>query len=77
MVRIFCVYRTASPNIDTCLQTTNINKTFDLHIKFVYEVIALHQPQEKCSGKICQSNIVVFRPLHQIEAKGDECEFGI
>ena len=30
----------------TLLQTTDINKTFDLHIKFVYEVIALHQRQE-------------------------------
>ena len=66
-----------SPDNNTRLQATDINKTFDLHIKFVYEVIALHQPQEKCSGKICQSNIVVFRPLHQIEAKGDECEFGM
>ena len=44
MVRIFCLYRTASPDNDTPLQTTDINKTFDLHIKFVYEVNALHQP---------------------------------
>ena len=44
MVKIFCLYRTASPDNDTRLQTTDINKTFDLHIKFVYEVIALHQP---------------------------------
>ena len=68
MVRIFCLYRTAS------LQMTGINKTFDSHIKFVYEVIALQQPTEKCSNKIWQSNVVVFRPLHQIEAKVDECE---
>ena len=47
IVRIFCVYRTASPDNDTRLQTTDINKTFDFHIKFVYEVIALHQPQKK------------------------------
>ena len=40
----------------------------------MYEVIALHKPQEKCSSKIWQSNVIVFRPLHQIEAKGDECE---
>ena len=46
MVRIFCFYRTASPDIDTPLQTADINKTFDLHIIHltVYEVIALHQP---------------------------------
>ena len=53
---------------------TGINKTFDSHIKFVYEVIALQQPTKKCSNKIWQSNVVVFRPLHQIEAKMDECE---
>ena len=46
-------YRTASPDNDTLLQTTGINKTFDLHSKFLHEV---------------------FRPLHQIEAKQDECE---
>ena len=40
----------------------------------MYEVIALHQPQEKCSSKIWQSNVSVFRSLHQIGAKGDECE---
>ena len=74
MVRIFCLYCTASPDNYARLQTTDINNTFDLHIKFVYEVIALYQPQEKCSSKIWQSNVVVFRPLHQIEAKGDECE---
>ena len=74
MVRIFCFYRTASPDNDTRLQTMDINKTFDLHIKFLYEVIALHQLQEKYSSKIRQSNVVFFRPLHQIEAKGNECE---
>ena len=73
MVRIFCLYRTASPDNDTRLQTTDMNKTFDLH-KFVYEVIVLHQPHGKCSSKIWQLNVVVFRPLYQIEAKGDECE---
>ena len=52
MVRIFCLHRTASPDNDTRLQTADINKTFDLHSKFVHEVIALHQPQEKCSSKI-------------------------
>ena len=40
----------------------------------MHEVIALHQPQEKCSSKIWQSKVVVFRPLHQIETKHDECE---
>ena len=74
IVRIFCLYRAASPDNDTRLQTTDMSKTFDLHIKFVYEVIALHQPQEKCSSKIWQSNVVVCRPLHQIEAKKGECE---
>ena len=74
MVRIFCPCRTASPDNDTRLQTMDINKTFDLHIKFAYEVIALHQPQEKSSNKIWQSNVVVFLPVHQIEAKGDKCE---
>ena len=74
MVRIFCLYCAASPDTDKRLQTTDINKTFDLHIKFVYEVIPLHQPQEKSSSKIWQSNVTVFGPLHQIEAKGDECE---
>ena len=44
MVRIFSLYRTASPDNDTALQTSDINKTVDLHIKFVYEVIALHKP---------------------------------
>ena len=46
MVRIFCFYRTASPDIDTPLQMADINKTFDLHIIHLttYEVIALHQP---------------------------------
>ena len=34
MVRIFCFYRTASPDNDTPLQTTDISKTFDLHIKW-------------------------------------------
>ena len=47
MVRIFCLYLAASPDNDTRLQTTNINKAFDLHIKFVYEVIALYQPHKK------------------------------
>ena len=70
MVRIFFLYRTASTDNDTRLQLTDINKTFDLHIKFVFEAIALHQPHNKCSSKIWQSN-VVFRPLHQIETKGD------
>ena len=74
MFRIFCLYRAASPDNDTRLQTTDINKTFDLHIKFVYEVIALYQPQEKCLSQIWQSNVVVFRRLHEIEIKGDECE---
>ena len=45
MVRILCLYREASPDNDTRLRTTDINKTIDLHIKFVYQVIALHQPQ--------------------------------
>ena len=63
MVIIFCLYRTASPDDD--------NITVDLHIKFVYDVIALHQSQEKCWSKIWQSNVVVFRPLHQIEASGE------
>ena len=67
-------FSTASLDNDTLLQTTDINKTFDLHCKFVHEVIALHQPQEKCSSKIWQSKVVVFRPLHQIETKQDECE---
>ena len=48
MVRKFCLYRTTSPDNDTRLQTMDTNKTFDLHIKFVYEANALHQPQEKC-----------------------------
>ena len=43
MVRIFCLY---SDN-DLRLQTTDMDKIFDLDIKFVYKVIALHQPQEK------------------------------
>ena len=71
---MFCLYRTASPDNDTRHQTTDMNKTFDFHIKFVYKVIVLYQPQEKCSSKIWQSNLVVFRPLHQIEAKGYECK---
>ena len=58
MVKIFCLYRTASPDNETRLQTTDINETFDLHIKFVYEVIALHQPQEKCLSEIWRSNVV-------------------
>ena len=74
MIKIFSLYRTASPDNGTRLETTDINKTFDLHSKFVHEVIALHQPQEKCSSKIWQSKVVVFRPLHQIETKQDECE---
>ena len=74
MVRIFFLYRTASANNDTRLQLTDINKTFDLHIKFVFEAIASHQPHNKCSSKIWQSNVAVFRPLHQIETKGDERE---
>ena len=45
-----------------------------MHIKFAYEVTALHRPQEKCLSKIWQLNVVVFRPFHQIEAKGDGCE---
>ena len=53
MVRISCLCRAASPDNDTRLQTRDINKTFNLHIKFVYEVIALHKLQEKCSSKIC------------------------
>ena len=69
MVRIFCLYLAASPDNDTRLQTTNINKAFDLHIKFVYEVIALYQPHKKW-----QLNLVAFWPLHQMEAKVDECE---
>ena len=60
VVIIFCLYRTASPDSD--------NITVNLHIKFVYDVISLHQSQEKCSSKIWQSNVVVFRPLHKIEA---------
>ena len=60
MFRIFCLYRTASPDNDTRLQTTDINKTFDLHIKFVYEVIALYQPHKKWSSKKWQSNVVAF-----------------
>ena len=55
MVRIFCFYLAASPDNDTRLQTTNINKAFDLHIKFVYEVIALYQPHKKW-----QLNVVAF-----------------
>ena len=51
MVRIFYLYRTASPDNDTRLQTTDVNKTFDLNIEFVYDVIALHQRQEKCSSQ--------------------------
>ena len=74
MVRIFCLYRKASADNDTHLQMTDINKTLCLHIKFVYEVIAMHQLQEKCSSKIRQLNIIVFWPLYQIEAKGNECE---
>ena len=74
MVRIFCLYRKASADNDTHLQMTDINKTLCLHIKFVYEVIAMHQLQEKCSSKIRQSNIIVFWPLYQLEAKGNECE---
>ena len=72
MIIIFCLYRTTSPDNDACLQTTDINKTFDFHIKFVYKVIALHQLEEKYSSKIWQSNVFVFLPLHQI--RGDECE---
>ena len=74
MVRIFCLYRKASADNDTHLQMTDINKTLGLHIKFVYEVIAMHQLQEKCSSKTRQLNIIVFWPLYQIEAKGNECE---
>ena len=70
MVRIFCLY---SDN-DLRLQTTDMDKIFDLDIKFVYKIIALDQPQENWSSKIWQLNVVVFQPLHQIEAKGDECE---
>ena len=72
MIIIFCLYRTTSPDNDAYLQTTDINKTFDFHIKFVYEVIALHQLEEKYSSKIWQSNVFVFLLLHQI--RGDECE---
>ena len=74
MVRIFCLYRKASADNDTHLQMTDINKTLGLHIKFVHEVIAMHQLQEKRSSKIRQSNIIVSWPLYQIEAKGNECE---
>ena len=28
----------------------------------------------KCSSNIWQPNVVVSRPLHQIEAEGDDCE---
>ena len=42
MVRIFCFYRTASPDIDTPLQTADINKTFDLHI--IHLTVYEHQP---------------------------------
>ena len=55
MVRMFCLYLAASPDNDTRLQTTNINKAFDLHIKFVYEVIALYQLHKKW-----QLNVVAF-----------------
>ena len=60
--------------IMTRLRATDINKTFHLYIKIVYEVITLHQPQEKYLSKIWQSNLVVFQSLHQIETKGDESE---
>ena len=46
MVRIFRLYCTAFPDNDTRLKATDLNKTFDLRNKFVYEVIVLHQPQE-------------------------------
>ena len=72
MVRIFCLDLTVSADNDTRLQTMNINKTFDLHSKFVYEVIALQQ--EKCFSKIWQSNAVIFGLLHQIEGKRHKCE---
>ena len=55
MVRIFCLYLAASPDNDARLQTTNINKAFDLHIKFVYEVIAFYQLHKKW-----QLNVVAF-----------------
>ena len=74
MVRIFCLYRRASSDNVTRLHTSDMNKTIDLHIKFVYEFIALHQPQKKCSSKIWRSNFVVIWPSHQIEAEGDDCE---
>ena len=74
MVRIFCLDRTVSADNDTRLQTMNINKIFDLHSKFVYEVIALHHPQEKCFSKMWQSNAVIFGLLHQIEGKRHKCE---
>ena len=57
MVRIFCLYRTASPNNDTRLQTTDINK------------ISLRMRSLHCINRM-KSNVVVFRPLHQIERKG-------
>ena len=60
--------------IITRLQTRDISKTFDFQSKFAHEVIALHQPHEKCSSKIWQSKVLVFRTLHQIESKQDECE---
>ena len=52
MVRIFCLYCTASPDNDTHLQTTDINETFDFHIKFVYQVIMLYQMEAK--GNECE-----------------------
>ena len=72
MVRIFCLDLTVSADNNTRLQTMNINKIFDLHSKFVYEVIALQQ--EKCFSKIWQSNAVIFGLLHQIEGKRHKCE---
>ena len=72
MVRICCLSGTAIPDNDTRLQTTDINETFDLHNKFVYEVITLHRPQEKVSSKIWQSNVVVG-----MNVKSFTIEFGI
>ena len=65
MVRIFCLYCTASPDNETYLQTTDINETFDFHIKFVYQVITLYQIETK--GDECEKQASLLNLEYNIE----------
>ena len=60
MVRIFCLYRRASPDNVTRLHTSDINKTIDLHIKFVYEFIALLNHRKNVRVKYGDQTSLLF-----------------